>query len=191
MIVGITGGTGCGKTTALQAFEKLGGQVLDCDKIYHTLLKTDKSLLTAIEDRFPGTVTDGQLDRKKLGATVFADPAALGDLNQITHSAVKQAVLQAIKGQTRPIAIDAIALFEGGLAQLCDVTVAVTAPEESRITRLMAREGISGEYAQTRIAAQRKQAEFAALCDHVLHNDGTQEEFSQKCLAFFKGLGII
>ncbi len=191
MIVGITGGTGCGKTTALQVFARLGGVVLDCDEIYHTLLKTDKALLAAIAHRFPGTVQDGVLDRKKLGQVVFADPHALLDLNQITHSAVKQAVLRQITGESRPVAIDAIGLFEGGLSELCDVTVAVTAPEESRTGRLMNREGITAEYAAARIAAQRSQREFAELCDHVLCNDGTVEEFSQKCLAFFKGLGII
>lgn len=186
MIIGITGGTGCGKTTALQVFAELGGVVLDCDEIYHNLLKTDKSLLSAISDRFPGTVAEGTLDRKKLGAVVFADAHALLDLNRITHSAVKQQVLRLLAGETRHVAIDAIALFEGGLGELCDVTVAVTAPEESRVKRLMAREGISQEYAASRIAAQKKQSEFEEKCTYVLHNDGTQAEFRQKCLAFFK-----
>ena len=79
MILGITGGTGCGKTTLLTAFEELGGLVLDCDAIYHQLLATDPALLQAIESRFPGTVENGALQRKKLGAIVFADEAALQD----------------------------------------------------------------------------------------------------------------
>ena len=191
MIIGITGGTGCGKTTALQVFGELGGVVLDCDAIYHRLLETDKALLTAIEERFAGTVQNGVLDRKKLGKIVFADQNALCDLNAITHSAVRQEVLRRIESETRHIAIDAIGLFEGGLAQLCDTTLAITAPEECRVERLMLREGISAEYARSRIAAQRPQGEFAALCDHTLHNDGTPEQFRQKCLAFFNGLGII
>ena len=78
MIFGITGGTGCGKTTALEALHSLGGVCLDCDAIYHDLLKTDKALLAAIEGRFPSVVKAGQLDRKALGSRVFADPAALG-----------------------------------------------------------------------------------------------------------------
>ena len=191
MIIGITGGTGCGKTTALQVFGELGGVILDCDAIYHRLLETDKALLTAIEERFAGTVQNGVLDRKKLGKIVFADQNALADLNAITHSAVRQEVLRRIEVETRHIAIDAIGLFEGGLAQLCDTTLAITAPEECRVERLMLREGISAEYARSRIGAQRPQAEFAALCDHTLHNDGTPEQFRQKCLAFFNGLGII
>ena len=191
MIIGITGGTGCGKTTALEVIRDLGGIVLDCDAIYHELLKTDAALLNAIEDRFPGTVTDGSLDRKKLGAIVFADESALLDLNRITHSAVKKKVLELLAAQPRLAAIDAIALFESGLASLCDVTVAVTAPEEVRIARLMARDGISEEYARLRISAQRPQEEFSALCDHVLENNGTQAQFREKCLAFFTTLGIM
>ena len=89
------------------------------------------------------------------------------------------------------IAIDAIGLFEGGLAELCDVTVAVTAPENCRVQRLMNREHISEEYAISRIHAQKTQADFAGTCDHTLVNDGTQAEFQEKCLAFFRGLGII
>lgn len=191
MIIGITGGTGCGKTTLLEIVRELGGLVLDCDAIYHELLRTDVSLLTAIEDRFPGCVIDGVLDRKKLGSIVFTDAQALADLNRITHSAVKAKVLQLLQHRPSLTAIDAIGLYEGGLAALCDLTVAVTAPEEARVTRLMARDGISEEYAQMRIAAQRSQAEFAALCDRVLENNGTPAEFCSKCIAFLQELGII
>ncbi len=191
MIVGITGGTGCGKTTALDAFRELGGRVLDCDAIYHRLLQEDVSLLAAIDKQFPGTVENGILNRKKLGSIVFASPAALQTLNQITHRAVKQKVLEILSADTTPAAIDAIGLFEGDLASLCDVTVAVTAPEHTRVARLVARDNIPEDYAQNRIAAQRPQAEFAALCDHTLYNDGTAAQFREKCLAFFSGLGII
>ena len=191
MIIGITGGTGCGKTTALQVFGGLGGVILDCDAIYHRLLNTDLNLLSDIEKRFTGTVTNGVLDRKKLGSIVFADNKSLSDLNAITHSAVHKEVLRLICGETRHIAVDAIGLFEGNLAPLCDHTVAITAPEECRVQRLIAREGISEEYARARIQAQRPQEEFVALCDHHLQNNGTEEEFKSKCLAFFQGLGIM
>ena len=190
MIIGITGGTGCGKTTFLDAIREQGGLVLDCDRIYHRLLQTNKSLLDAIDRRFPGTVEDGQLQRKKLGAIVFADKASLQDLNRITGRYVYDEVLRRLETDNRLIAIDAIGLF-GGLHKLCDVTVAVTAPEECRVARLMQRDGITEEYAKSRIAAQRPQAEFSALCDHTLHNDSTKEAFREKCLAFLADLGII
>ena len=191
MIIGITGGTGCGKTTLLNLIARQGGLVLDCDAIYHQLLQTDKNLLAAIEARFPGTVEGGMLRRKKLGAIVFTDPQALLDLNRITHAAVKAEVLRRLQAAPGLAAIDAIGLFEGGLAGLCQVTVAVTAPEESRVRRLMARDGISEDYARARIRAQHPESWFRERCSHVLENDGSQEEFRAKCIAFLNTLGIM
>lgn len=191
MIFGITGGTGCGKTTLLTLIAQAGGLVLDCDAIYHELLSRDAGLLAAIEGRFPGVVENGALQRKKLGAVVFSDPAALADLNKITHTAVKQEVLRRLKGGPDLAAIDAIALFEGGLAELCDVTVAVTAPIEARVQRLMGRDGIDEAYARSRIAAQHEPLWFCRRCDHTLTNDSDRETFFQKCVAFLSQYGII
>ena len=191
MIIGITGGTGCGKTTLLNVVRELGGLVLDCDAIYHELLQIDTALLSAIEARFPGTVENGTLARKKLGAIVFQDAAALADLNQITHGAVKTEVIRQLATAPDLAAIDAIGLFESGLDELCKLTVAVTAPEEDRINRLMARDSISREYATARIQAQPTNEEFARRCDYCLNNDATAEIFREKCIAFFARLGII
>ena len=191
LILGITGGTGCGKTTLLNAIAEAGGLVLDCDAIYHELLTRDTALLSAIETRFPGTVENGALQRKKLGAIVFADPRALEDLNAITHGAIKAEILRRLEETPGLAAIDAIALFEGGLAQLCDMTVAVTAPEEDRVARLMLRDGISEEYARKRIAAQHSTEWFRQRCDRVLENSGTKRNFQEKCLAFLRESGII
>lgn len=191
MIIGITGGTGCGKTTLLKVVEQLGGVVIDCDAVYHDLLRTDLGLLNAIEDRFPGTVEDGVLQRKRLGSIVFSDPAALQDLNRLTHSAVKAQVIQLLTPEPTLAAIDAIGLFESGLSELCKLTLAVTAPDELRVARLMARDGITEEYARARIAAQRPQGEFSALCDHTLVNDGTSAAFEEECFQFFAKLGIM
>ena len=191
MIIGITGGTGCGKTTLLNVIQEQGGVILDCDAIYHKLLETDTDLLCDIEARFPGTVENGTLQRKKLGAIVFGDKTALKELSRITYRYILPAIQKELESPGDLKAIDAIGLFEGKLDRLCDVTVAVTAPEECRIARLMKRDGISEEYAKSRIAAQRPQSDFAALCDHTLCNDGSQEDFRKKCLAFLQGLGII
>ena len=191
MILGITGGTGCGKTTLLRCIAEQGGLILDCDAIYHELLQTDHALLAAIEARFPGSVENGVLQRKKLGNLVFSDERALSDLNAITHGAVKAEVLRRLAGQPRLAAIDAIGLFEGGLAELCDVTVAVIAPEEARVQRLMARDGISRDYALRRMAAQKSTQWFRKRCDYCLENNGTREDFQKTCLAFLRKLGII
>ena len=191
MIFGITGGTGCGKTTALKAIESLGGLVLDCDAIYHELLKTDPSLLEAINARFPGVVENGELQRKKLGAIVFADPQALLDLNAITHAAVKAEVERRLETAPALAAIDAIELFDSGLASLCDTTVAVSAPLEDRVRRLMARDSISEDYARARIAAQKEESWFRAHCDAVLENNGEKDAFATNCVDFFRSYDII
>ena len=191
MIIGITGGTGCGKTTLLNVIRGKGGLILDCDAIYHELLVSDKEMLAAIDARFPGVVEEGVLNRKKLGGIVFSDKAALEDLNRITHSAVKQEVLCKLQESAGLVAIDAIGLFEGGLAELCHRTVAVTAPLEARISRLTARDGITEEYAKSRISAQHSEEWFREKCDHVLINDGSKDAFESKCLAFLRSLGIM
>ena len=191
MIIGITGGSGCGKTTLLSSIAQAGGLVLDCDAIYHSLLKTDLSLLDAIERRFPGTVERGQLNRKALGAIVFADSQSLQDLNLITHTAVKAEVLRRMEGWQGPVAIDAIGLFESGLAELCDITVAVTAPVEHRVKRLILRDGISEEYARSRICAQHDDSWFREKCSYVLENDGQLDVFQAKCVAFLRDICII
>ena len=191
MIIGITGGTGCGKTTLLNHIRSAGGLILDCDAIYHELLHSDKDMLAAIDSRFPGTVENGILNRKKLGSIVFADENALLDLNAITHSAVRQEVLRRLKSKPSLAAIDAIGLFEGGLAPLCDITVAVTAPEEQRVRRLMERDGISEEYARSRIAAQKDDQWYCSRCDKILENNGDLQSYRGKCLAFLQEQGIM
>ncbi len=191
MIIGITGGSGCGKTTLLNLIAEKSGLILDCDAIYHELLKSDPSLLTAIDTRFPGVVENGQLNRKMLGAIVFADESGLLDLNAITHAAVKKEVLRRLESQPKLAAIDAIALFEGGLAELCDVTVAVTAPLEDRVARLMRRDGISESYARSRIAAQHEESWFREKCGFVLENNGSFDAFATKCVDFLHNLDIM
>lgn len=191
MILGITGGTGCGKTTLLQVIQQQGGLVLDCDEIYHNLLETDVQMLNALKQRFPQAFWEGHLIRKELGRIVFADKEALLELNAITHAAVRQEVMHQLESTPPLAAIDAIALFESGLNALCDRTVAVIAPVEARVKRLQLRDGISENYARSRIAAQHGDDWFRARCDSVLENNGTQESFRKKCIAFLISQGII
>lgn len=191
MILGITGGTGCGKTTLLRLIAQRGGLVLDCDELYHRLLMSDTAMLSAIQARFPQSFSQGTLERKKLGQIVFADPAALEDLNRITHRAVRMEVGRRLEEKPSLAAIDAIGLFESGLNELCDITVAVTAPLEDRVSRLMLRDSIPEAYARSRIAAQHEEGWFRARCDFVLENDSTQEAFQKKCVAFLDTQGIM
>ena len=193
-IIGITGPTGAGKTTALNELEKLGGVIIDCDAVYHELLKSDLTLQGELQSRF-GVLTDenGVFDRKKLGGVVFHDPAALADLNAIAHrhvvDAVKVILSQAEQEKIPAAAIDAIALFESGLADLCQATVAITAPADIRVERIMAREGISREYAQSRVNAQNPEEFYTSRCQHTLRNDcASAQEFGARAETLFRSI---
>lgn len=185
LVIGITGPTGSGKTTALNCVREMGGCVLDLDAVYHQLLKTDKNLIAALDARFPGVITDGVLDRKALGKIVFADKTALEDLNVITAEYIDaetdRQLAEAEKQGCPMAAIDAINLLESDLPARCDYTIAVTAPVETRVQRLMVRDDISEEYARLRIAAQKPNEFYETGCDFTLKNDSTPELFLQKC----------
>lgn len=189
-VVGITGGTGSGKTTALQVLADMGALILDCDVIYHQLLQTDTEMLSQIESAFPGVVSGGVLDRKALGAVVFSDEQALLRLNAITHRCVDREVQRRLEdfalagGQIA--AIDAIELFAGNQARRCEKTLAVLAKPEIRAERIMQRDGISREYAMLRIQAQRPDSYFEERCDYILRNDAGPEEFAEECRKLFK-----
>jgi len=176
MVIGITGPTGAGKTTALREIEKLGGAVVDCDAVYHELLASDIGLQVALCNRF-GDIknTEGGIDRKALGRVVFGDAGALADLDAIVKpfvsAAVDRALAQAREQGKRLAAVDGITLIEGGFAERYDTMVAVLAPVEDRVRRICAREGIGEDYARARIAAQKEDAFYRANCDHILYND--------------------
>lgn len=186
-VIGITGPTGAGKTTALNALKELGGHIVDCDAVYHELLRGSAPMLAELRQRFGDGVfgADGALERKALGAIVFDDPRALDDLNAITHKYVGQAVDEYIEKARRAgapaIAVDAIALIESGISKRCHCTVAVTAPDEVRVRRIMEREGITEEYARLRVQAQKKETWFRENCDYVLVNDHANAQSFQAC----------
>ena len=191
LIVGITGPTGAGKTSALRALEQLGGCVLDCDAIYHDMLRSDDGLRRAITDAF-GRVfaADGQLDRQKLGTLVFGDPQQLERLNTIIYAHLPRELERRMAASPAPIiGIDAINLVESGLSKLCDRTLAVLAPVEDRIRRIMARDGISDEYARLRVAAQKDDAFYRTHCTDILENtSAAPEAFQKTALLFFQRL---
>ena len=183
-LIGITGPTGAGKTSALREIERQGGLVLDCDEIYHALLESDAELLTELDAAFPGTVAEGRLDRRALAALVFSDPAVLAQLNAITHRHVSAEVESrlrawAIAGGSLA-AVDAIELISSGLAARCTATVAILSRKETRIARIMARDALTREEAERRVNAQRDDAYFIENCGYCLYNDGEQALFTDE-----------
>jgi dephospho-CoA kinase len=192
-IIGITGGTGAGKTSAVRALQTLGAMVLDCDELYHELLINNAEMTNEIEVGFEGVdvADDGKINRQKLGEIVWNDPQYLQKLNMITHKYVSAEIdrrINTFREQGASIVtIDAIALIESGQGKRCDIIVGVTAPQESRILRIMKRDNISREVAQARINAQKCESFYEANCDYILENTcDTQENFKEKCTGFFK-----
>ena len=188
-LIGITGGSGGGKSTALRCLASKGACIIDCDEVYYELTVSSAEMREELIARY-GDVYDGTaLNRKKLGSIVFADPAALEDLNRITHKYVDMEIDRLLTEHARNggtlAAIDAIALLGNRFAEKTLCNVAISAPTEARVQRLMAREGISEEYARARIAAQKPNEYFEENCDYTLHNDGTKAEFEETCQKFF------
>lgn len=186
-IIGITGGTGSGKTTALHTIEQLGGLVIDSDEVYHTLLRECDPMRQELSESFPGVG-----DTKSLGQIVFNDKEALSTLNSITHRYVGREIMERLlewaKNGGELAAIDAIALIEGGIGNFCKATVAIIADTDIRIKRLIAREAVSEEYASLRISAQKPNEYYKEVCDFTLENNGTRNEFSEKCRVLFENI---
>ena len=190
IILGVTGGTGAGKSSALQAVLDLGGSVIDCDAVYHQILSESDEFKNAINEKFPGVFTaEGQLNRKKLGQEVFAKRDRLEHLNAIVYRFLIPELEAMVAAADGLCALDAINLFESGLDRLCDRTVAVTAPTELRVKRVMARDHITEQYARLRINAQKQDEYYRGKCDCELNNaSDSPEEFRREAYLFFERL---
>ena len=189
LIFGLTGGTGAGKTSALRALERLGGHILDCDALYHEMLRTDAPMRNAIIDAFGDVfLPDGTLDRQKLGSVVFRDPDAMARLNAIVYAHLVPEAARRAEGHDI-VGFDAINVIESGMSLLCCRTVGVIAPAEVRVKRIMARDGIEESYARMRIAAQKADTFYHENCTDVLENtEESPQAFEEKALAFFTRL---
>ena len=188
-VIGLTGGSGSGKTTAMNYLVEHGALGIDCDEVYHDLLRECEPMLAEIKARFPAAFPDGSFERKALGRIVFADSAALLDLNAITHRYVYDAVLRLLRRHARAggtlAAVDAVELIGGRLDRLCTLTVGVVADRKVRAQRIMAREGISEEYALSRIDAQKSDEYYEQHCDRVIRNDGDRDALKARCRELF------
>ena len=191
IVLGLTGGTGAGKTSALNAIRELGGEIIDCDAVYHEMLDHDQELRNTINATFPGVFgPDGKLNRQKLGQEVFAKKERLDKLNSIVFRFLIPELERRMEGAPDGLyAIDAINLIESGLDRLCDRTIAVTAPTELRVRRIMARDNITEQYARLRISAQKPDEFYRGKCDLELNNGAeTAEAFQREARLFFERL---
>lgn len=175
--LGITGGVGCGKTTAARVLGELGATVIDADEISHRLTEPGGSALAMIAETFGEGVfgEDGALDRRRLGEIVFSDEGARRALENILHPAIQRQMLDQIdradEAGAPVVALDVPLLYECGLDAICDEVWVITAPREQQIIRVMARDRITRAQAEARIDSQMPLDEKAARARRVISTD--------------------
>ena len=164
MVIGITGGSGAGKTTVSKEFINAGFNIIDADEVAHRVMRKGSKCLDEVIEAFSEEylTKDGELDRKKLGSLVFNCPEKLALLNSITHKHIINEIKEQMTDKT---VIDAISLFETELYTLCDSTIFVYCPKEIRVKRIMEREHINEEYALSRINAQKSDEYFKSKAE--------------------------
>ena len=169
-LIGVTGPTGAGKGYVCRLLAQAGLHPVDCDRVYGQLTVPGAPLLQDLAAAFgQEIIKDGALDRKTLAAKAFATPAATEKLDQVTHPAVLDACVQQAK---IPAVLDAPQLFESGADALCAHTLAVTAPEDTRLARIVERDGIDLAAAQLRMQAQPAADFYTEKCTFTVTNDG-------------------
>lgn len=181
-IIGITGGTGAGKSSVCDELKKHGAEIVDCDKIARRVVEKGMPALTEIVEVFgPDVLTDdGNLDRRKMGKFVFSDAERLEELNRITHKHIFAEMERQIAGSRADVVVlDVPLLFQCDFPIKCDVTVAVTASREVRIKRIMERDGITEDEAIARMSNQLTEREYADLADICFENDGDRERICE------------
>lgn len=198
LVIGLTGGSGAGKSLVAKHLLSRGGALIDCDAVYARLVDNPSECTVALSDAFgPDVLTpSGTLDRTALSQIVFADGGKekLALLNATVHPIVineVKRVLTKLSDDRVPYAIiDAPQLFEAKAETLCDTTVFVLADRELRASRIMQRDNITREKAMARINAQLSDEYFAERCEHCIINDTTERELKEQCASLLDSLGI-
>ena len=179
-VIGLTGGIGAGKTAVATLLAERGAYVVDADRVGHEVYRPGSEGFRQVVAAFgPGIVApDGTIDRRALGAIVFADPAALRRLNAIVHPLIGAEVAERIGaaragGRDVPIVVEAAVLLEAGWQRLVDRIWVVSTSRENAIARVMASRDLSRGEVERRLAAQMPEAERRRAADLVIENDGT------------------
>ncbi|RVT96441.1 dephospho-CoA kinase [Mucilaginibacter limnophilus] len=177
--IGLTGNIGSGKTTVAKVFEVLSVPVFYADEAARTVMLNDEELIAGVTQEF-GTEAyfdDGSLNRKHIAGIVFNDAERLQKLNALVHPATFRAFdrwVEQFDNDVPYVIKEAAILFESGSYKLCDKSIIVTAPLETRLQRVMQRDNISHEEAANRNARQMPEEEKIKLADYTINNDGTQ-----------------
>jgi dephospho-CoA kinase len=177
-VLGLTGGIGSGKSTVASMFAQLGAEVIDADALAREVVQPGQPALEEILQTFGTEMRrpDGGLDRARLGALVFADPAARARLNAITHPRVRarmQAEVERRQGRRGLLILDIPLLYENARMDAAQKVIVVWVDPQTQLRRLTEREGMTVEAARSRIAAQLPLDDKKALADHVIDNGGS------------------
>jgi dephospho-CoA kinase len=172
IVLGLTGSIGMGKSTAAKMLRRLGLPLHDADAAVHDLLGPGGAAVAAVAAVFPTVVVAGQVDRQRLGATVFQDPVALSKLEAILHPRVRQMARDFLRAQTRrkrrSVVLDIPLLFETGGDQLCDAVIVVTAPRFLQEARVLSRPGMTVERLRAIQGHQMPEGEKCRRADFVV-----------------------
>jgi dephospho-CoA kinase len=185
-LIGLTGNIATGKSAVARMLAGLGAHTIDADQAAHDAMRHGTPTWQAVVDAFGRAILapDGEVDRKRLGEIVFADPAALRRLEAIVHPAVGWAVGEAIAAAAeRVVVVEAIKLIEAGMHRACHALWVTTYPAGVQIDRLTALRGLSEAEAWRRVNAQPPQAEKVRLADVVIDTDGTLDDTRRQVLA--------
>jgi dephospho-CoA kinase len=188
-LIGLTGQIGSGKTTVRRILEELGATVLDADEVTRDVMRPGQPAFAAVHGEFGREVLaeDGTIDRAKLGQLVFADPRALGRLEQIVWPHVIARVLDVRAGlfDDSVLVVEAIKLLEGPLRRVCDEIWVTVAPRESLVSRLGSR-GMAPAEAGVRLAAQMSETEFRRHATTVIDNSAGENELRRQVEAAWR-----
>jgi dephospho-CoA kinase len=190
-IIGLTGNIACGKTLVGQMLLTLGAErYIDADALVHRLYEAHQPIARAVGETFGASVLslDGSVDRAVLGNIVFHDAEAMQRLERIVHPAVHTALIAelASASSTGIVIVDAVKLLEGQSGALCQQKWLVVCPAEQEIARLIARNHLSVEEAQARVATQPDVSHRLALVDVVIDNGGTLEQTRLQVVTAFE-----
>jgi dephospho-CoA kinase len=178
-VIGLTGNIATGKSTVVRMLQELGAEAIDGDSLVHQLMGPESPLAEQIRTEFGAQTVnpDGSINRPELGKVVFSDPEKLQALEAITWPPVLEAKREAIHSPGPDVLIlDAIKLWESGMADDCDEVWVVSADREQQIARIIARNKVDRVEAERRIDAQPPQSEKIAKADVVIDNSGTLDE---------------
>ncbi len=192
-LIGLTGNIATGKSTVAKMLEDLGATVIDADALVHELQRKGTPVYDDIIAAFGPGILDGagEIDRKKLGAIVFGDPAQLRRLESIVHPAVLiESARRIMEAETPVVVYEAIKLIEAGRADMCDALWVVTARPDAQLQRLMRDRQMSEAEARQRIEAQPPQSEKIRRAAVVIDNSGSLEETQQQVAAAFRAIEL-